>query len=61
MAPPGKRGHRARHADAAHGIVVACGDGTLRIAELQKPGGKRLDAEAFLKGFAMEGGSFEPV
>ena len=48
------------HADAAHGIVVACGDGTLRIAELQKPGGKRLDAEAFLKGFAMEGGSFEP-
>jgi methionyl-tRNA formyltransferase len=48
------------HADAAHGIAVACGDGTLRIAELQKPGGKRLDAEAFLKGFPMEGGSFDP-
>jgi methionyl-tRNA formyltransferase len=28
-------------ADAQHGIVVACGSGTLRLTSLQKPGGKR--------------------
>ena len=32
------------------GIVVACGDGALRITELQKAGGKRMDAAAFLAG-----------
>ena len=41
-------------ADAA-GIVVACGDGALRLNELQKPGGKRLAAAEFLKGFALAG------
>jgi methionyl-tRNA formyltransferase len=40
-------------ADASHGIVVACGSGTLRLAELQKPGGKRLPAAEFLKGFPL--------
>ena len=40
-------------ADAAHGIVVACGSGTLRLTELQKPGGKRLPAAEFLKGFPL--------
>ena len=43
----------------AHGIVVACGDGALRLLQLQKPGGKRLAAAEFLKGFALEGLSFE--
>jgi methionyl-tRNA formyltransferase len=33
------------------GIVVACGEGALRITELQKPGGKRLGAADFLRGF----------
>jgi len=37
------------HSDA-DGIVVACGEGALRISELQKAGGKRLNAEAFLAG-----------
>ena len=45
-------------ADAQAGIVVACGDGALLLTELQKPGGKRLSASEFLKGFALEGGRF---
>ena len=46
-------------ADAQHGIVVACKDGTLRLNELQKPGGKRLPAQEFLKGFPLEGLCFD--
>jgi methionyl-tRNA formyltransferase len=46
-------------ADAHSGIAVACGSGVLRLLELQKPGGKRLPAPEFLKGFAMERGRFE--
>jgi methionyl-tRNA formyltransferase len=42
-------------ADAQHGIVVACGSGALRLTELQKPGGKRLAATEFIKGFPLEG------
>ena len=43
-------------ADAQHGIVVACGGGgSLRLTELQKPGGKRLPAGEFIKGFALDG------
>ena len=36
-------------ADAA-GVLVACGDGALRVTELQCAGGKRLPAAAFLAG-----------
>jgi methionyl-tRNA formyltransferase len=43
----------------AQGIVVACGDGALRLTELQKPGGKRLKAAEFLKGFSFDGLAFE--
>jgi methionyl-tRNA formyltransferase len=39
----------------AGGIVVACGDGALRMTELQKPGGKRLAAAEFLKSFPLAG------
>jgi len=46
-------------ADAQRGIVVACGSGALRLTELQKPGGKRLPAAEFLKGFSFEGLAFE--
>jgi methionyl-tRNA formyltransferase len=42
----------------ASGIVVACGAGALRLTELQKPGGKRLAATEFLKGFALAGLTF---
>ena len=43
---------------AADGVRVACGDGILNLVELQKPGGRRLSAEEFLKGFPMTGGRF---
>ena len=46
-------------ADAQHGIVVACKQGTLRLTELQKPGGKRLPAAEFLKGFPLDGLSLD--
>jgi methionyl-tRNA formyltransferase len=45
-------------ASAQDGVVVACGNGALRLTELQKPGGKRLPVAEFLKGFKMEGGRF---
>ncbi|TXH43962.1 MAG: methionyl-tRNA formyltransferase [Burkholderiaceae bacterium] len=32
------------------GVRVACGQGVLRVTALQRPGGKRLDAKAFLAG-----------
>lgn len=38
------------------GIGVACGEGRLEITELQRPGGKRLAAADFLRGFPMEAG-----
>jgi len=44
------------------GIVVACGKDALRITELQRAGGKRLPAQAFLSGFRLaRGARFEPV
>ncbi|MFL6708710.1 MAG: methionyl-tRNA formyltransferase [Massilia sp.] len=42
-------------ANAVDGIVLACGEGALRLTTLQKPGGKRLAAAEFLKGNALEG------
>lgn len=42
----------------AQGIIVACGTGALRLTELQKPGGKRLAAGEFLKGFSFDGLAF---
>ena len=44
-------------AAAAGGIVVACGSGGLRIIELQRAGGKRIGAEAFLAGFKLAAGA----
>ena len=45
-------------ADGEHGVVVACGEGVIRLTELQKPGGKRLAASEFLKGFPIVEGRF---
>ncbi len=42
---------------SAAGITVACGDGALRLTELQKPGGKRLPAADFLRGFPIAPGA----
>ena len=41
-----------------HGIVVACAAGALRLTELQKAGGKRLQVAQFLAGTPVEIGSF---
>lgn len=38
------------------GIVVACGDGAVRLTELQRAGGKRLPARAFLQARPIAGG-----
>ncbi|MBI1394437.1 MAG: methionyl-tRNA formyltransferase [Betaproteobacteria bacterium] len=39
------------------GVAVACGGGTvLELTELQRSGGKRLDAERFLAGFPLRAG-----
>lgn len=46
-------------ANAHDGVVIACGDGALRVTELQKPGGKRLPAAEFIKGFPLEDQSFD--
>jgi methionyl-tRNA formyltransferase len=40
----------------ADGIVIGCGDGALRVKQLQRAGGKRLAAGPFLAGFTLEPG-----
>jgi methionyl-tRNA formyltransferase len=41
----------------ASGIVVAAGTGAVNVTELQKAGGKRLAARAFLAGAALAPGA----
>jgi methionyl-tRNA formyltransferase len=43
-------------ADAA-GVVVACGEGALRITELQPASGRRMDAAAFVAGRRIAAGA----
>ncbi|MDD5295466.1 MAG: methionyl-tRNA formyltransferase [Rhodocyclaceae bacterium] len=46
----------------ADGILVACGRGALLLTRLQKPGGKRLAAADFLRGFPLAPGDrFSPA
>ena len=40
----------------ASGVRVACGEGVLRLTELQRAGGKRLPAADFLRGFPLTPG-----
>ena len=35
-------------------IIIACGQGALKVLELQRAGGKRLAAATFLKGFSLK-------
>ena len=35
----------------AQGLVVGCGEGALRVTELQRAGGRKLSAAEFLRGF----------
>lgn len=41
----------------AEGPVVACGDGALKLTQLQKPGGRRLAGAQFLAGHPIEAGA----
>jgi len=38
------------------GLLVACGEGAVRLTELQRQGGKRLTAADFLRGFPVAAG-----
>ena len=40
----------------ASGVRVACGQGQLRLTQLQRPGGKRLNAADFLRGCPLQPG-----
>jgi methionyl-tRNA formyltransferase len=40
----------------ADGLRIACGEGALDLLEVQRAGGRRLRAEAFLRGFAVRPG-----
>ena len=40
----------------AQALDVACGDGTLSLLELQKPGGRRLALAEFLRGYPIRAG-----
>lgn len=50
----GGRGAPGEMIDA--NLTVACGDGALRITELQRAGGKPMTAEAFLRGTRLASG-----
>lgn len=43
------------------GVLVGCGDGLLHISELQAPGGKRLNAKAFVQGHQLKVGDYFTV
>jgi methionyl-tRNA formyltransferase len=40
----------------ASGVRVACGEGQLCLTQLQRPGGKRLNAADFLRGCPLHSG-----
>lgn len=44
-------------ADPKKGLIVACGEGALRLTEIQLVGGKRMKATDFLRGHAIEVGT----
>jgi methionyl-tRNA formyltransferase len=41
----------------ANGLLVACGGGALLVRELQRAGGKRLNADSFLAGHPVAAGA----
>jgi len=44
----------------AEGVLVATGEGTLRLRRLQRPGGRMLPASEFLRGFPLPAGTRLP-
>ena len=53
------RGERARCSKLTRkkGLTVACGEGALKLTEIQLVGGKRMKATDFLRGHAIEVGT----
>ncbi|MFN4090367.1 MAG: methionyl-tRNA formyltransferase [Alphaproteobacteria bacterium] len=46
---------------AEGGLAIACGEGTLRLLRVQRPGRAPMDAAAFLRGYALAPGTPLPV
>ena len=44
----------------ADGLLVATGEGTLRLRKLQRPGGRMLPAAEFLRGWPVAPGTVLP-
>ena len=44
-------------ADPKSGLIIACGQGAVRILEVQAPGGKRMRAEDYLRGHGIPEGT----
>jgi methionyl-tRNA formyltransferase len=41
----------------ANDLTIACGEGALRLVKVQRPGGKAMEADDMLKGFALPPGT----
>ena len=44
-------------ADPKNGLIIACGQGAIRVLEVQAPGGKRMRAEDYLRGHGIPEGT----
>ena len=55
-AEQGKAGTVLR-ADAQAGLIISCGTDSIRILEMQAPGGKKMRAEDYLRGHAIPAGT----
>ena len=44
-------------ADPRSGLILACGEGAVRVMELQAPGGKKMKAEDYLRGHGIPAGT----
>ena len=44
-------------ADPKNGLIIACGQGAIRVLEVQAPGGKRMGAEDYLRGHGIPEGT----
>ena len=44
-------------ADPKSGLIIACGQGAVKILEVQAPGGKRMSAEDYLRGHVIPEGT----
>ena len=56
-APAGSRPGEVLVSSPKDGLILACGDGAVRVLELQAPGGKKMRAEDFLRGHGIPVGT----